>query len=154
MQLNDQVSLETANLSAHIPIRSSDDFTLSFRLVVPELTDIKQRQEIADLLVKSIPFLQVSTYGDDNRNISCSLSDTDKAGICKHTLKMFQDSGVEVTAMGQRFQQPPYLENSPVLQDLPYSLKNFKSFKELVEGVVNNVLSGVKIFDVSRDIAL
>ena len=155
MQLDQYTAIESASLVANIPIRSSNDFKLGFALVVPSLKTAKQRDEIVHSLKQSIPFLQISpSWGDNYSVINCSVADVDKAGISKHALNMFEDAGLRVSAMGgassARDVKPPYLNDSPEPENLPYSFNSFTAFKELLCGTVNAVLNGPKIATVAE----
>ena len=153
MKLDENVEIQSPNLSAKIPIKSTADYGFSFYLSIPKITSDAQRKEIIDRIQQSFPFLEGSSWGNNVNLINFSTNESKTPGISKYLTTMFTEAGVHMRFMGveREFEAPPYWDISPEPQNLPFSAKKFDSFKELICGTVNAALTGPKVTAKSED---
>lgn len=133
--------LESANLSANIPVKSHKDYTFGFYVTVPGLT-AEANDKFRLRLARIAPSLNPNEhYGDNTENVFIGFSDMAYPGLCKHLVTMFQEAGLPVSAMGAaNFIKPPHWESSPLPNDLPYCFYNMKNLKETIGSALDYAL--------------
>jgi hypothetical protein len=136
--------LESADLSAKIPVKSHKDFRFGFCVTAPGLTaeaNTKFRLRLARIAPQLDPG---EAWGDNPEVIGLDFSDEAYPGICKYLVTMFQEAGLSVSTMGaSTFQKPPHWETSPVATDLPSCLYNMKNLQETIATALEYALKPV-----------
>ena len=108
-ELSDQVKIESINLRAEIPVKTSADFTLDFCIVSPSLKQ-QSKKLLGEQFKKAIPRIRFSTYGDDQTHVSFSISEIDHPGFCRHLVNLFQQQNIDVKLWAQLIKSIRFLK--------------------------------------------